>query len=216
VRPETPTARAALREASRPAQQQLARLLARYAVLFEQKKVATLEMTALYEALDPTHLVQSLIGVGETLAPFLLALRPAIETVKNFRALKAFVGMDVATIQSNRTVSTHGHLTKAGPSWARWALYMVGEVGRHWDPQLAAVYHRAMIETGKYHQQAVVEVALHQLHRLAAVLKTQQPYEPRDPEGHPMPSGRDRRELIGQRFVVPESVRNRTRGHRPT
>ncbi len=53
---------------------------------FEQKKVTTLEMTALYEALDPTHLVQSLIGVSTTLAPFLLALRPAIETVKNFRA----------------------------------------------------------------------------------------------------------------------------------
>lgn len=215
VRPEEPQERAAQSMASQPSQQQLARLLARYTLLAEQKEAALEELTALYEALDPDHLVQSLIGVGPILAPFLLALRPAIEAVKNFRALKAFVGMDVATMQSNRTVATHGHMTKAGASWARWALYLAAEVGRRWDPQLAAVYHRAMMEKGKCHQQAVTEVAIHQLRRLAAVLKAQQPYEPRDLDGHPMPSGKDRRAFISQRLVVPESVRNRTRAHRP-
>ena len=77
--------------------------------------------------LDSAHLVRSLPGVGVTLAPFFLALWPAIRAVRSRKALKAYVGFDLATSQSNRTLHTHGHMTKTGPSWARWALYLAAD-----------------------------------------------------------------------------------------
>ena len=61
----------------------------------------------------------------------------------------------------------------------------------------------------------MLETAVHLLRRLAQVVKTGQPYEPRDLEGHPMPAGRDRRQFIADHLTVPDSVRNRTRSHRP-
>ncbi len=103
---------------------QLERLLTHHQLLREQKLVVEEELTALYNALDPAHLVRSLPGVGVTLAPFLLALWPAICAVRSRQALKAYVGWDPATVQSSRTIRPHGHLTKSGPSWARWALYL--------------------------------------------------------------------------------------------
>ncbi len=215
IRPLTPEARASVQARMPAACQQLERLLDHHELLRKQKADAEAQLTALYEALDPEHLVRSLPGVGTTLAPFLLALWPAIHTVRSRKALKAYVGFDLATRQSNRTLHTHGHLTKTGPSWARWALYLAADIGRQWDPQLAVVYHRAMTQKGKCHQQAVIETAIHLLWRLARIAKTGQPYEPQDPEGHPMPSGRDRHQLIAERYTVSNAVRNRTRSHRP-
>ncbi len=77
------------------------------------------------------------------------------------------------------------------------------------------VYHRAMTGKGKCHQQAVTEVAVHLLWRLARVVRIGKPYEFRDPEGQPMPSGRERQQLIAAQYTVPDAVRNRTRSHRP-
>jgi hypothetical protein len=102
--------------------------------------------------------------------------------------------------------------TKTGFSWA---LYLAADIGRHWDPQLAFVYYRAMTQKGKCHQQAVVEVAIHLLWRLARIVRTGQPYEFRDPNGELMPLARDRQRLITEQYTVPDSVRNRTRSHRP-
>ncbi len=105
--------------------------------------------------------------------------------------------------------------TKTGLSWARWALCLAADIGRHWDPQLAFVYYRAMTQKGKCHQQAVMEVAIHLLWRLARIVRTGQPYEFRGPNGHPMPLARDRQRLIAEQYTVPDSVRNRTRSRRP-
>ena len=215
IRPVTAAERAAIRDRLPLVRHQLERLLTHHQLLREQKLAVEEELTALYNALDPAHLVRSLPGVGVTLAPFLLALWPAICAVRSRQALKAYVGWDPATNQSNRTIRPHGHLTKTGPSWARWALYLAADVARHWDPQLAVVYHRAMTGKGKCHQQAVIEVAVHLLWRLARVVRTGEPYEFRDPEGNPMPSGRERQQLIAAQYTVPDAVRNRTRSHRP-
>lgn len=215
VRPMTVAERSRKRDQTVATQAYLDRLLAHHAFLRERKQAAEAATYALYRALDPDGVVRSLVGVGRTLAPFCLALAPAIMTVRSRQALKAYVGFDLATNQSNRTLLTNGHLTKAGPSWARWALYLAADVARQWDPQLAHVYYRAMMTKGKCHQQAVLETAVHLLRRLAQVVKTGQPYEPRDLEGHPMPAGRDRRQFIADHLTVPDSVRNRTRSHRP-
>lgn len=213
IRPSSPAERAAIRERLPAVKQQLRRLLDHHKLLRQQKAAVEAELTELVHVLDPAQTVRSLPGVGMTLAPFLLW--PAIQTVRSRKALKAYVGFDLATAQSHRTIRTHGHLTKTGPSWARWALYLAADIARHWDPQLAVVYYRAMVVKGKCHQQAVMEVAIHLLWRLARIVRTGQPYEFRDPEGNPMPSGRERQELIVTKYAVPDTVRNRTRSHRP-
>ena len=124
-------------------------MLDHHQLLREQKAAVEAELTTLSQALDSAHLVRSLPGVGVTLAPFFLALWPAIRAARSRKALKAYVGLDLATSQSNRTLHTHGHMTKPGPSWA---LYLAADIGRHWDPQLAFVYYRAMTQKGKCHQ----------------------------------------------------------------
>ena len=215
IRPRTAAERSTMRKRLPAVRRQLQRLLDHHQLLREQKTAVEAELTTLSQALDPAQLVRSLPGVGVTLAPFFLALWPAIGAVRSRKALKAYVGFDLATRQSNRTLHTHGHMTKTGPSWARWALYLAADIGRHWDPQLAFVYYRAMTQKGKCHQQAVVEVAIHLLWRLARIVRTGQPYEFRDPNGELMPLARDRQRLITEQYTVPDSVRNRTRSHRP-
>ncbi len=215
IRPRTAAERSTQRERLPAARQQLPRLLAHHQLLREQKAAVEAELTTLSPVLDPARLVRSLPGVGVTLAPFFLALWPAIRAVRSRKALKAYGGFDLATRQSNRTLHTHGPRTKTGPSWARWALYLAAAMGRHGDPQLAFVYYRAMTQKGKCHQQAVMAVAIHRLWRLARMVRTGHPDEFRGLNGQPMPVARDRQRLIAEQYTVPDSVRNRTRSHRP-
>ena len=69
-----------------------------------------------------------------TLAPFFLALWPAVSAVRPRKALKAYLGFDLATSQSNRTLHTHGHMTKTGPSWGWAGIPMApGAAGWRWQ-----------------------------------------------------------------------------------
>jgi len=63
------------------------------------------------------------------------------------------------------------------------ALYQAGDIGRRWDPQLAAVYYREMVYHGKNHRQALGAVMSHLGARVLTVLKVDRPYELRDIEG---------------------------------
>lgn len=42
-------------------------------------------------------------------------------------------------------------MTKAGPAIVRCILFLAGEVGRQWDPQLAHIHYRAVANHGKNH-----------------------------------------------------------------
>jgi hypothetical protein len=105
-------------------------------------------------------------------------------------------------------------MTKAGPSIMRMALYQAGDIGRRWDPQLAAVYHREMVYHGKNHKQAMGAVMSHLGARVLRVLKENSPYELRDIEGNPISKDEARRLVISKYHVSEDIRRERRRRNR--
>jgi hypothetical protein len=95
----------------------------------------------------------------------------------------------------------------------KWALYQVGQIGRQWDPQLAAVYYRQMVYHGKNHKQAMGAVMSHMGARVFTVLREDRPYELRDTEGRPI-SKMAARALILAKYQVPEDIRKERRRSR--
>ena len=94
------------------------------------------------------------------------------------------------------------------------ALYQAGDIGRRWDPQLAAVYYREMVCHGKNHRQAMGAVMSHLGARVFRVLKEDRPYELRDTEGN-LISKDDARRLILNKYQVPEEIRRERRRRNP-
>jgi hypothetical protein len=100
-------------------------------------------------------------------------------------------------------------ITQAGPDLIKKYAYRDAEIARRYDPQIAAIYHDQMMHKGKHHKQAVCACATHLLDRVLAVLRADKPYEVRDTDGTAL-SGQQARELIVERYTVPQEVRRRT------
>jgi hypothetical protein len=97
-------------------------------------------------------------------------------------------------------------MTKAGPAMMKRALFQAGDIGRRYDPQLAYLYYREMVNHVKTHLQAMGVVMSHLGARILAVLRENRPYEIRDIQGQPV-SRRAAMELVRSGYTVPESVR---------
>ena len=183
----------------------------------EETQIAKLEeeIGPLYRQLDPQSYLRTIPGMGRRVAPLLLA---AVGDATRFRNAKAFcqwTGVLPRSHQSSRTQFLGMRMSKAGPGRVKRALYQAAEYARRWDPQLAAIYYRQMVDYGKTHKQAMGAVMSHLAVRVCTVLREQRPYELRDLQGQPLTrleAGR----LINERFRVPEEVRRlRRHHHRP-
>jgi hypothetical protein len=101
------------------------------------------------------------------------------------------------------------HVSQAGPDLIKKYAYLDAEIARRYDPQIAAIYYDQMMRKGKHHKQAVCACATHLLDRVLAVLRADKPYEMRDRDGTAL-SNQQARELIVERYTVPQEVRRRT------
>ena len=128
----------------------------------------------------------------------------------NQSAFANWEGVVPGARQSSNVEAKGLRMTKAGPSIMRMALYQAGDIGRRWDPQLAAVYYREMVYHGKNHKQAMGAVMSHLGARILAVLKEDRPYELRDPEGK-LISKDETRKLILSKYHVSEDIRRERR-----
>jgi hypothetical protein len=164
----------------------------------------------LYRKLHPSDNLTSIPGVGEHTAPIFLS---AVGDPARFPSQSAFANWEgvVPGARQSSDVEAKGlRMTKAGPSIMRMGLYQAGDIGRRWDPQLAAVYYREMVYHGKNHRQAMGAVMSHLGARVFTVLKDSRPYELRDIEGNPI-SKDDARRLILDKYHVPEEIRRERR-----
>ncbi len=93
------------------------------------------------------------------------------------------------------------------------ALYQAGDIARRYDPQLADLYYREMVQHGKTHLQAMGAVMSHLAARILAVLQEDRPYELRDNQDRPI-SKMEANGLI-QQFKVPEETRQARRRRKP-
>lgn len=161
---------------------------------------------------DPDGLLLSMSGFAERTATTVAGRLGDPARFTNAAALRSFTGMIPGTNQSGESES-RPQLTKKGDPLLRQALFMAAETARRLDPQLAAIYHRQMVQRGNHHTKAVCAVATAIASRLATVLSEQRPYEIRDIDGTPVNTNRAR-EIIAERYAITPEFRASRRQHR--
>jgi len=164
----------------------------------------------LYRKLHHSDNLRTIPGVGEHTAPIFLATMGAPARFHSQSGFANWVGVVPGAKQSSNAEAKGLRMTKAGPSLMRMALYQAGDVGRRWDPQLAAVYYRQMVYHGKNHKQAMGAVMSHLGARVLRVLKEDRPYELKGPDGKAI-SWIEGRKLILSEYHVPEDIRRERR-----
>jgi len=167
------------------------------------------KMRPLYRRLCPNRHLESLRGVGQDSAAIYVAFIGDVRRFPSLRHFRGWTGMVPCSRQSGQGETRGLRLTQAGPDLIKTTAYRNAEVARLWDPQIAAIYYRQMMEYGKHHLQAVCACATHLLNRVYAILRDQRSYELRDVDGPPI-SKKRARQICLSKYRVPDKVRRRT------
>jgi transposase len=162
----------------------------------------------LYRQLHPSRHLETIKGVGQDGAAVFASFIGDPKRFGSVRACRSWSGLIPDSRQSANTEAKGLHITQAGPNLVKKFAYLDAETARQWDPQLAALYYDQMVHKGKHHNQALCAVATHLLDRILVVLRHDRPYELRDVDGAPV-SVRRAREIVLQRYVVPNEIRRR-------
>jgi transposase len=165
----------------------------------------------LHARLYPDDVLMSIPGIGAVIAGVIRGVVGDLSRFANLAALRAYTGL-VPREASSGEKRKRGRISKAGPAVLRWALYMAADVARQWDPQLADLYRRLMVERAHTHTQALCAVASHLIARIWAVARANRPYELRDLAGNPI--GRDRARALALALRVDSDTRARARAAR--
>ena len=176
-------------------------------------QVARLEqrITVLHTEQYPDDVLLSVPGVGAVVASVIRGCVGNLERFANLAAFRAYTGL-VPRENSSGGTERRGKISKAGPSMLRWSLYLAADTARKWDPQLAELYRRLMVERGRHHNQALCAVASHLAGRIWAVIRENRPYQWRDLDGQPIT--RDQARTIAAGLVVDPDTRQRLRQQR--
>ena len=167
-------------------------------------------ISEIYHKLHPSNNLCSIPGVGEHTAPIFLATIGDPARFRNQSAFANWTGVVPRSRQSSNMEAKGLRMTKAGPSIMRMALFQSGDIGRRWDPQMAAIYYRQMVFHGKNHKQAIGAVMSHLGARVLKVLLEDRPYELRDMDGKSVTRDYARR-LILTKYHVSEDIRKERR-----
>lgn len=167
-------------------------------------------ISEIYHKLHPSNNLCTIPGVGEHTAPIFLATIGNPARFRNQSAFANWTGVVPRSRQSSNMEAKGLRMTKAGPSIMRMALFQSGDIGRRWDPQMAAIYYRQMVFHGKNHKQALGAVMSHLGARVLKVLLEDRPYELRDIDGKPVTRDYARR-LILAKYQVSEDIRKERR-----
>jgi transposase len=139
----------------------------------------------LYAAADPDRIVQTVPGVGATLAPAIHALFGDPHRFANLGAARAFTGLVPSTNESGLSQAP-ARPTKAGDPGLRTALFMAADLARQADPTLAAKYRRLLLQRHLHHTSAVCHLAAVLATRIVACLRSGTPYQIRSLDGQPL------------------------------
>lgn len=146
-------------------------------IIFLEKQVDDLEIKikSIYSKLDD-HL-QSIPGIGESLAPVILAEIGDINNFSTPSKLTAFAGIDPSENQSGNKKSTDEKISKRGSPYLRHAIYQAAFVASNNDPVMRAYYQKKRAE-GKHHYVALAGVERKILGIVFHVLKEDRNYRP--------------------------------------
>jgi transposase len=175
----------------------------------ESKSIES-RISVIYYKLHPSNNLCTIPGVGEHTAPIFLATIGDPARFRNQSAFANWTGVVPRSRQSSNMEAKGLRMTKAGPSIMRMALFQSGDIGRRWDPQMAAIYYRQMVFHGKNHKQALGAVMSHLGARVLRVLSEDRPYELKDIDGKSVTRDYARR-LILTKYQVSEDIRKERR-----
>ena len=153
-------------------------------IIFLEKQVDDLELKikSIYSKLD-THL-QSIPGIGEALAPVILAEIGDINNFSTPSKLTAFAGIDPSENQSGNKKSTDEKTSKRGSPYLRHAIYQAAFIASNNDPVMHEYYLKKRAE-GKHHYVALAGVERKILGIVYHVLKEKRDYrKPVSPNVH--------------------------------
>jgi hypothetical protein len=163
-----------------------------------------------YHWVDPLGLARSLPGLAEVGGPALVATMGPARRFATAGKFRSFTGLAPRASETGQTDRKPQPISKAGNRLLRTTLVRAADTARRCDPQLARVDHTQMVQRGKDHLGALCVVAAHLAERAWAVLDRGMPYVICDTDGTPV-TPTQARQLIAERFTVPEEVRRRRR-----
>lgn len=162
----------------------------------------------LYRQLHPQRHLETLQGIGQDSAAVYIAFIGDILRFPSLHQFRGWSGLVPFSRQSGNAQARGLHITQAGPDMIKAIAFLDAQVARLWDPQIAAIYHKQMMELGKHHLQAVCACATHLLDRVYVVLREDRPYQLRTVDGI-LVSKREARRICQERYRVPDEVRRR-------
>jgi transposase len=162
-------------------------------------------IAALVQEADPNQILPSIPGIGPVTGAVILGRLGSVDRFTSLAAIRSYTGL-VPSLNASGVHGRHGGPTKRGDALLREALFAAADQARRHDPQLAAKYHRLMVDAGKSHTSATCHIATSLLNRFVACWRNQTPYRLSDPDGAPI-SKSAARALIAERYTVPPNIR---------
>lgn len=145
----------------------------------------------LYAEADPNRILETVPGVGPVTGAVIAGRIGDPHRFTSLAAIRAYTGLVPITKQSG--VGGHNStITKAGDPLLREILFTAADAARRSDPQLAAKYQRLMAGD-RHHDSAICHIATTLVTRIAACMRSQQPYQIRDVDGTPITPEEGRR-----------------------
>ena len=174
-------------------------------------EIARLEtrIDELYGKADPAGIVISAPGVGPILAGGILGRLGDANRFANLAGVRSFSGMIPKVDQSGHTETRPG-ITKQGDAGLRRDIWFAADVARQVDPQLAAKYHRLIVERRLHHYSAICHLATTLLTRIAACWRRDERYVIRDIDGRRI-TPTEGKAIVRARYQIPPEMRNRAR-----
>lgn len=164
----------------------------------------------LYAEADPDRIVASAPGVGPVISAVIAGRIGDPHRFTSLAAIRAYSGL-VPKVSQSGLGETRGGLTKAGDPLLREMLFIAADQARLVDPQLAAKYVRLM-SGDRHRDSAVCHLATDLLTRIAACMRTGQPYVIRDVDGREITPA-EGKTIVKTRYKV-DPKRRDTAAHR--
>jgi transposase len=150
-------------------QDEIAQELRHIQFLEQEQKTLKKKIDHLYKKVDPDKVLLDFKGIGEFIAPVIMAAVGQFDKFPAINKMKAFLGFVPRKKQSAGTDRKGLKITKTGRNLLKESLYMAAQVARQWDVQFAHKY-KVLTDRGLHHKQATCALANMLLARVYSVM----------------------------------------------
>jgi Transposase IS116/IS110/IS902 family len=158
----------------------------------------------LYAEADPDAIIASAPGVGPVTSSVIAGRIGDPHRFTSLAAIRAYSGL-VPKVNQSGVGETKPGITKAGDPLLREMMFIAADHARQVDPQLAAKYVRLMAGD-RHRNSAVCHLAADLLTRIAACMRTGQPYTLRDVDGRQITEA-EGRQIVKTKYKVDQKKR---------